>query len=59
MESFTEEELAKVICKMKIGKARGIDGIGLQIIKKAYPIIIDHLLVILNGYLKYGLFSKE
>ena len=44
---------------MKKGKAPGIDRIDLQIIEKAYPVIKIHLLVILNGSLKYGLFPKE
>ena len=58
-ESFTEEELLEVISQMKKGKAPGIDGIDLIIIQKAYPIIKNHLLAILNGCLKYGLFPQE
>jgi len=51
---ITARDVMTAVCKLKDGKAIGLDGIASEAIKCACPRLIVHLCVLFNSFLKYG-----
>ena len=58
-EDITVEMIDRCVRRMKLGKAAGIDGIEVEHIINAHPILISHLCVLFNAILCHGYVPGE
>ena len=56
---FTEEEISGQLCSLRRGRAPGLDGINVDMVRGSWPCISDAYTSIINACLKLGVFPKR